>query len=117
MKTVLRGTLLVTLLGVLCCTPAQAIQVRWTWTAPTAGGPVTGYELQLQTGTGAWVSFASTTPTTVIEVPVGVSRARVRAWNLDPFGQPQYGTWSLTSTDITVQAVPGGCGTPTPGSP
>lgn len=107
------ATVAACMLLMLSC-DAGAGPVRWTWTSPTDGGPVAGYQLECDGPSVFHVEAADTT--TVVDMPDGDWIVRVRAWNLDPFGDRQYGPPSPDSDQLNVTPPPGGCGTPEPGS-
>jgi len=92
------------------------MDIRWTWTAPIVDaehGTAYGYQLEVNPANTGWI-LATETPDTTVTVPMpdGTSIVRVRAWNLDPFGDRRYGPYSASSDPVTIQPAPGGCGTP-----
>jgi hypothetical protein len=87
--------------------PSYALEVTYTWTAPTTGTPVAYYDVQLRVNSGDWEPFGTViNPTLTQDMPVGLSLIRVRG--VDEFGRA--GVWSTESEPLIDLGEPGGCG-------
>ena len=86
---------------------ATAAAVTLTWSAPTTGGPVTGYRLWRQAGTGAWavlgtvLAAATLTHTDTTGAPGTTYRYRVQARSA-----AGYGPRTAALTPATAGPVP-----------
>ena len=97
------------LLPLLISISAQAISIPYTWAAPTTGGIVEYYEIEMKTDDGEWLLLGQTVTenTAIIEMPIGSSVIRVRGVNT---AGP--GPWSPESIAYTAEEPPGICGRP-----
>lgn len=90
---------LIVFLLLLIASPAAALNVAWTWSAPVEGLPAVFYRVQIQVDGGGWIDVATVdTTVAVLDMPPGVSVVRVAGIDLDG----RQGDWSAESEPYSL---------------
>lgn len=104
----MRWILLTCMMLAMMTLPASADEtVRITWTAPTSGGSVEGYELVASYNGTEQVIYDGAPNEWTGVLTEGDWTFRVRAYNRSGFGP-----WSEWSDSALIMSPPGGCGLP-----